>query len=161
MASRNLLEKELDELYKEVKAGEKLGSQRRYFAYFLKIIAGGAGLVIATGFVSEFDQVLGAAVLVAVFLDQVFSNHLRLIAETKAAHAYKVLSRRVKGNFNSNRGAVVNMAKNGDVDAEKELEKMMLDVHSELSKGIADIEAGLADAGIKALQVLSLEAEGK
>ena len=106
MNAPRLLEKELDELYKKVKKGEKLGRTRRYSAYALKIVAGGAGLAIATGKVANFDQELGIAVLVAVFVDTVFSNHMRLIAETEAGHAYAALARRVKSSFNRERGNV-------------------------------------------------------
>ncbi len=96
MTAPTLIDKELNELYKEVDKGKNLGRGRRIVAYGAKLIAGGGGLLIATGEFSAFDQALGTAVLIVVLLDSVFSNHLRLIAEVQAGHAYKELSRKVK-----------------------------------------------------------------
>ena len=161
MSDQSLLEKELDELYKKVKAGEHLGRLRRFLAYGLKIVAGGSGLIVATGIFPSADQGLGIAVLVAVFIDSVFSNHMRLIAETNASHAYKALSRKVKAQFNRERDSVARRANNGDQGADAELEEMMKNAHLMLSDGIDDIEAKLADIDIKALQALSLDEERK
>jgi hypothetical protein len=147
MNTPTLLEKELDELYKKVKKGEKLGRSRRFFAYALKLVAGGAGLAIATGKVANFDQELGIAVLVAVFIDTVFSNHMRLIAETEAGHAYAALARRVKSHFNRELG---------NVD-ESQIEELKRKSHIELSTGIDEIEQRLAEVDIKALKSLSLD----
>lgn len=159
MSNQSLLEKELDELYKKVKAGEHLGRQKRNLAYGLKIVAGGSGLGVASGIYPAIDQLLGMTVLVAVFIDSVFSNHMRLLAETKASHAYSALSRKVKSHFNRERDTVVRKASEGDENAKNELEEMMKQAHRTLSEGIDNIEAKLADVDIKALQALSLDDE--
>lgn len=161
MSNQSLLEKELDELYKKVKAGEHLGRQRRILAYGLKVVAGGSGLVVASGIYPAIDQLLGMAVLVAVFIDSVFSNHMRLLAETEASHAYSALSRKVKSQFNRERDTFARKAAEGDENAKNELEKMMKQAHITLSDGIESIEAKLADVDIKALQALSLDDERK
>jgi len=149
MTTPTLLEKELDELYKKVKKGESLGRMRKLFAYGLKIVAAGAGLAIATAKFAAFDQELGIAVLVAVLVDTVFSNHMRLIAEVEAAHAYAALGRRVKTTFNRNRGSA----------SDDEIEEMMKTAHVKLSSGIDEIENRLAEVDIKPLKSLSLDAE--
>ena len=133
--------------FRKVKKGEKLGRVRRFFAYALKIVAGGAGLAIATGKIANFDQELGIAVLLAVFIDTVFSNHMRLIAETEAGHAYAALARRVKSSFNRELG---------NVD-ESQVVELMKKSHIELVNGIDEIEQRLAEVDIKALKSLSLE----
>ena len=157
MAVNELLEKELDELYKKVKKGESLGQKRRWSAYALKIVAGGAGLAIATGLLSGIDQILGVVVLVAVFIDQVFSNHMRLISETQAAHAYRALARKVKADFNPVRNPIALKASEGDAKAQSELDELMRNAHKALSEGINEIESGLEATDIKALKALSLE----
>jgi hypothetical protein len=157
----NLIEKELDELYKKVKKGEALGRPRRLFAYCLKLVAGGAGLAIATGKLASIDQELGIAVLVVVFLDSVFSNHVRLMAETQAGHTYAALGRRIKATYNRDLDSVVKRIKAGDTNAEEELDQMKRNAHIELTNGIEEIETKLAEVDITALKALSLEEERK
>lgn len=147
MNTPTLLDKELDDLYKKAKKGESLGRTRRFFAYALKIVAGGAGLAIATGKIDNFDQELGIAVLVAIFIDTVFSNHMRLIAETEAGHAYKALSGRVKDRYNREKDNV----------EENQIEELKRESHIELSKGIYEIEKRLAEVDVKALKSLSFD----
>lgn len=152
-----LLEKELDEYYKIAADNAKLGSGRKFFAYGAKILTGLLGLVIAAGFFPGLDQYLGFAILVIVFFDGVFSNHLLLIAESEAGHAYAALNRRVKAKYNRESGTLRQRAHNGDEAAERELHDLMLWCHTELSEGHDAIQTSLAEADLKALKALSVE----
>src|SRR5438270_10204662 len=100
VAPTTLLEKEINEYYKQVVAGEKrgknVGTARRVIAYLLKTLAAGGSLIVATGKLAEYHQAIGIAILIAVLLDSVSSNHKRLLAEVKAGYAYSSLHTRVK-----------------------------------------------------------------
>jgi hypothetical protein len=163
MAQQSLLEKELDELYKEVAAGEArgqaVGKYRRIAAYALKIIAAGGSLVVATGLLAPWHQLLGIAVLVAVFIDTVSSNHRRLIAEVEAGYAFRALRSRIKGDFNREASSLHLRRQQGDATVEGEFEKLMNEAHKALSNGIAEIRRTLEKADVEALQALSLDQE--
>ncbi len=154
-----ILEKDLNDYYKEVKKGENLGWFRRYFAYGLKLITGGAGLIVATGAFTAIDKSLGFAVLVAILLDSVFSNHLRLIAETEAGHAYSSLARKVRATFNGQKAVELALRKTDPEAANAKLFAMMQSSHEELSTGIDKIKERLAEADIKALRSLAHDPE--
>jgi hypothetical protein len=150
--SKTLLEKEIDEYYKKVVAGEKrgrnVGTVRRIIAYVLKIIAAGGSLIVATGRWPENHQAIGIAILVAVLLDSVSSNHKRLLAEVKAGYAYAALHHRVKSYYNGKLGS-----------AGVDTQKLQQEVHSMLSDGIASVQAKLAETDVAALEALSLDNE--
>lgn len=152
-----LLEKELDEYYKIAADNSKLGGRRKFLAYGAKIFTGLLGLVIAAGFFPNLDQYLGFAILVIVFFDGAFSNHLLLMAESEAGHAYAALSRRVKAKYNRESGALRQRARDGDETAKTELHDLMLWCHTELSTGHDAIQTSLAEADLKALKALSVE----
>lgn len=159
----SLIDKELDELYKVCEHGEKKGLSytliRKILAYSLKFVAAGGSLAIATALIKEYDQMIGIAVLVVVFIDELTSNHKRLIAEVEAGYAYRSLKSRVKWSFNSQFDPIMGGVNAGDqtaVDKYKELKK---DAHTVLATGIESIRQKLQDADIAALQSLSLDAE--
>jgi len=159
MTEKTLIDKELDELYNDVDKGKTLGRNRRIVAYAMKLIAGGAGLLVATGKFTAFDQALGIAVLIVVFLDSVFSNHVRLISEAQAGHAYKELSRKVKATYNSKLNQVLQAGNADSAEGKTKINELKTEAHKMLSGGIADIEKKLSETDIKALKALSLEAE--
>src|SRR5258707_5215145 len=90
---QTLIEKELDEMFAEVRkrASElsKSSKLRLRGAYLLKIVAAGGGLFIATGLIPQIHQAIGIAVLAAVLMDSVFSNHDRLLSEVDAGLGFE------------------------------------------------------------------------
>lgn len=152
-----LLEKELDELYRIAADGSKLGRTRRFFAYGAKAATGLLGLVVAAGFFPNLDQIFGFIILVVVLLDAVFSNHLRLMAESQAGHAYAALSRKVKAKYNRESGPLRQRVRNGEAEANEALHQLMQWCHTELSEGHDAIQNSLAEADLKALKALSVE----
>ena len=163
MVDRTLLDKELDELYKEVSEGiengEKIGETRRFLAYTLKIIAGGGSLIIATGQFPNADQWIGIGILIAVFIDTVFSNHKRLISIVEAGYAFRSLKNRIKGEYNRKLDPLIKRKNQGDEKVEKEIDKLKQKTHEELSNEIGKIQKELDKTDIEALKALSLERE--
>ena len=164
--NRGLMEKELDELYKKVAAGEKRGSRvgllRRVLAYGLKAVAAGGSLVVATGEWPELHQACGISVLIAVFLDTISSNHKRLLAEVKAGYAYQALRHRVKTEYNRKFAPLMEKkASDGQESksAEEAIARLQQRYHKILADNIADIRAKLAQVDIDALTALSLDHE--
>ena len=161
MADQTLLDKELDELYKAAAAGqlrgEKIGRQRRIAAYVLKGIAAGGSLIVATGLLKACHQAIGIAVLLAIFIDTISSNHKRLIAEVEAGYAFRSLRNRVKGEFNREASPLYKKREAGDKTVEQQLETLQKSAHTELSTGIETIREKLEKSDIEALRGLSLD----
>lgn len=158
-----LLEKELDELYKITALGEERGLKytiiRKGLAYFLKFIAAGGSLVIATGLSPEIHQGIGIAVLVAVFIDSLSSNHKRLIAEVEAGYAFRALRNKIKWAYNRDAAPLFKPAQNDDENAMEKLHLLMHNSHVSLSSGIEDIRVKLERADVEALKSLCLDQE--
>lgn len=166
---QTLIEKEINTLYMQIRAGESRGKRvargRKFVAYGLKIIAGGGSLAVATGYFSHWHQLIGVAILVAIFLDTVSSNHKRLLAEVQAGYAYESLRERVSRKFNRQLDPLVKQLRKPGVtkeDAEtatNAIESLQQSTHIELTDGIAQIKERLATTDLKALEVLSLDTE--
>ncbi|AZZ98465.1 hypothetical protein [Pseudoalteromonas sp. R3] len=162
MSHSNLLEKELDELYKEADRGrtegERAGNVRRLVAYILKVIAAGGSLVVATGLFSDWHQQLGIAVLVAIFFDTVSSNHKKLLATVEAGYAFRALKSKVKREFNREASTLYTRKNKGE-DVDDQIDILMKEAHVALSEGIELIQRKKEASDIDALKALSLDQE--
>jgi hypothetical protein len=166
MGTQSLIEKEIDELYKKVAAGQRrgkiAGNVRRAMAYILKAAAAGGSLVVATGKWPEAHQACGVAVLAAVLLDTISSNHKRLLAEVKAGYAYEALRHHVKSDYNRAVDPLNKRLGAGSAEskaAEEAIASLQQKAHKTLSDGIEGIRTRLAQADVEALQALSLDHE--
>ena len=162
------MERELDSLYKTTYRGERrgkrLGNVRRIGAYVLKGIAAGGSLVVATGYLPQSHQAVAVAILVAVFVDGLSSNHKRLLAEVKAGYAFEFLRERVRGSYNRQLDPLISRLKTSPppkvkTEIERGIEALQQNAHRELSDGIQDVRSALADADLKALEALALDNE--
>jgi hypothetical protein len=163
MPIANLLEQELDDLYKQASAGqargERFGRVRRRVAYTLKIIAAGGSLFVATGLFPSWHQGVGIAVLLAVFADTISSNHKRLLAEVEAGYAFRSIRSRVKREFNREASELYVRKDAGDATAQPLIDGLMKKAHVVLSESIEKIEATRDQADIEGLRALSLDQE--
>lgn len=163
MTAQNLLEQELDDLYKQAAAGqergEKFGKIRRRIAYILKIIAAGGSLFVATGLLPSWHQAVGIAILVAVLIDTVSSNHKRLLAEVEAGYAFRALRSRVKGEFNREASELFVQKNSGDDSVQPQIDALMKKTHGVLSDGIQKVETTRDKADLEGLRALSLDQE--
>jgi hypothetical protein len=164
-----LIEREINDLYQQTLRGENRGKRigiiRRGLAYSLKIVAGGASVVVAINRWPEYHQACGAASIVAIFLDSVFSNHKRMIAEVSAGYAFFFLRERIQREYNRDLDPLIKLINNNSADSQiktcafKDIDTLQRRAHKELSDGIVEIKQRLADADIKALDALALDNE--
>jgi hypothetical protein len=166
---QSLIEKELDTLYRQARAGEargrRVGVARKCVAYGLKGIAGGGSLVVATGYFPEWHQMMGIAILSAIFLDSISSNHTRLLAEVQAGYAFGFLQEKVSRSYNRQLDAQLRqlrkpgITQNAAEAVEDVISALQQGTHATLTAGIAEIKERLAAADLKALQGLALDNE--
>jgi hypothetical protein len=166
---QTLIEKEIATLYDQTRAGEARGKKvarlRKVIAYGLKAIAGGGSLVVATGYLSHWQQLIGVAILVAIFLDTISSNHKRLLAEAKAGYTYEFLRESVSRKYNRELDPLVKQLRKAGVAAteaeaaHKAVDKLQWTTQKELADGISQIKRNLADSDLKALEALTLDKE--
>jgi hypothetical protein len=163
-STRTIVQRELDEMVRECHGHRNLGRPRRWFAYFLKVLAGGAALLITFGRWPNLNQILGFVALAAVFADTVTSNHLRLIGETKAGHAYRRVLFSLAREHNRALDALkrdLDAAKDGTTRQEisRRIAELEASTHKAMTDRMAAIREALDEQDIKALQSLSLESE--
>jgi hypothetical protein len=166
---QTLIEKEIDTLYQQALRGERRGSSvarvRRLIAYLLKFVAAGGSLVVATGYVPAWNQPIGAAILIAVLIDGVSSNHRRLLSEVQAGYAYEFLRERVSREYNRSLDAILKEQKrlaaaNQPTQAtDSARDALQQKTHKDLADGIQQIREGVAAADLKALEALALDNE--
>ncbi|MBI2186929.1 MAG: hypothetical protein HYU37_07365 [Acidobacteria bacterium] len=166
---QSLIEKEIDTLYQQARRGETRGKRaagiRRFAAYFLKIVAAGGSLFVATGYAPDWNQFVGVAILIAVLMDSVSSNHKRLLSEVQAGYAYEFLREGVSREFNRSLDPLLRRrqraATSGEApqQIEKEIEDLQQATHKRLADGVRQIRESLAAADLKALETLVLDNE--
>lgn len=142
-----------------------MGGARRFVAYGLKFLAAGGSLVIATNLFPDRQQAVGIAILVAVLIDTVTSNHKRLIAEVEAGYAYRFLAQNIGYKHNRELQPLlqrVRTAPEGSqekADAQRALEHLEVATQKALADGTAAVAQRLAASDVKALQAISLDNE--
>jgi thioesterase domain-containing protein len=168
-AQNELLQKEIDILIRQCETEavkvESTSTRRRRSAIGLKVIAGGSSIPVAAGIASNLSQAFGIAVLVAILVDTVTSNQKRLVAETKAAYAYRNLAEATKRNYNREAAPLVRKLKNAGDDRKawealvEQIEILQLAAQKSLTDTLAAIRTALQNADLSALDALSLDSE--
>lgn len=163
-----LIDKELGDLYKEVDARQKKlkgeARVRSVVAYILKGVAVlGSGL-IASGLFSQqqesvdrIPQVIGLLILISVSIDNVFSNHKRLLVAKEAENALWALQKKVKHEFNGNVAPLYKRRQKCDESVEKAIDKLMSKAHKDLYTGIQVVQQKINTVDIEAFTSLSLD----
>jgi len=86
---------------KETLRVERETLRRRLVAYLLKTVALFGGIVVAARVLdAQYSSWVGFALVGAVTVDQLFSNHERLLVMTEARAAYRRLLRNIKHEYN-------------------------------------------------------------
>ncbi len=176
MQGRTTIQRDLDEFYRTCERRRTLGRPRRGVAYALKAIAGGGSLIVASAFFPSSDQVVGFAVLAAILADSLTANHLRLIGDTKAGHAYAAILRTIVPEHSRKHSPLIAEAKPllkkqeqnvlGSEEAQRlatiegEIDSLEAETHEKLSTRINEIETARAELDIKALTSLELDDKG-
>jgi hypothetical protein len=163
-SERTVVQRELDEMIQDCHRSRNLGRGRRILAYCLKFVAGGSALAITFGKWPASNQILGFAALVAIFLDAITSNHLRLIGEARAGHAFnRIGSTLVKDHNRALTALMLELRDAQDDAARRSVSQRISDLeattHATMSARMTEIRDALAELDLKALQSLSLEPE--
>ncbi len=152
-----------DDAYKQVEEDRKplkLESLlRRTVAYGLKAVAVFGGLAITAGVSAKWSQIIGVAIAAAIAIDLLFSNHLRVIAVAKASQAYKRLLRQVRRTHQVELVSILEKKSHDEATAQVELNNLITRLTKQLHDECTEIEKALDEMHIKALDVLSLEAD--
>lgn len=160
-----LMEREINDLLQTLNELAKIGRFRRFSAYGLKIVAGGSGFLIALDVLSAQNKWLGGAVLLAVFIDGVFSNHERLIGELDASYTAKLRRRQITAEHNRGLAPLITQMQEHTSDtpeyktALSKKNQLERTTHKLLLQTVTAIETALAKLDLTALKNLSLEAE--
>ncbi len=166
MASSNVsnfefIQKIFGDKYSEVEAtAGKVHSEamfRRGLAYLLKGIAAFGGLAITAGVPKDVAHGIGIIIAVAIAVDGLFLNHMRLIAVVKADKAYKYLLRDVRDDHQVAQAPMLGIA-----DENTKLSKLSdlnLSFKTRLDKESKIIDMALDEVDIKALNALSVDTE--
>jgi hypothetical protein len=113
---------------------ERQAKRRRWLAYALKGIALFGGLFVAT--VKVVDPTIpGVVIAAAVTLDQLMSNHRRMISDTAAANAIARTQRRVGNSYNDQVPLIVGKNNAGE---SKVAEEMLASLASQSAKALRD-----------------------
>lgn len=170
MPSEDILDADIRSLLARAEAGRKRGVRvgriRRVLAYGLKIVAAGGSLLIVADQFSGAHQAIGFAILVAIFIDSVTSNHKRLLSEVRAGYAYDALSRNVGYEHNrrldpllKRKRAAIEAGDPGLSTIEEEIDALKRETHERLQLGIKAIDDRRAEADLAALEAISLDNE--
>jgi hypothetical protein len=164
-AAPSLIGREIDELYKRLDDLEGKGKTRRAVAYGLKIVAGGSALVIALKVFPNAQQWLGAAALIAVFIDTVSANYERMIGEIRAGYAAKAQRDKIARDHNRALDPIIKILRQSPPDSAEykaalvKQEDLERSTHQKLQDAVAELDKALAETDLKALKAISLEAE--
>jgi hypothetical protein len=150
----------LDEAMKEAKEAQNSYEQyarlRYYLAVLLKGIALFGGLAVATLNVNKVA--LGIIISAAVLLDQLFSNHKRMMTETVAGAAIARTIRKVQNNYNDQVLDVIKANQKGDAAAAYELLLALARISAKTIRDEMDrIKTAVAEANIQFLSSLNLD----
>lgn len=145
----------IEEAHKRVR---RESIRRRATAYGLKALAALGGLVIALGVPQPISQYIGFAIAIAIALDQVSSNHSRLLSSVEAANAYDRMTKRVRRAHTLGLGPVMALKASGNlaqakISATLLCENMLKSLHEQAEQ----IEEAQRRDDIRLLKKLALD----
>lgn len=166
----DLLDADIKALMRRATSGRRrgvwVGRLRRILAYALKIVAAGGSLLIVADQWTGPQREIGFAILVAIFVETITSNHKRLICEVQAGYAYEALMRNVGHEHNrrldpllKRKTAAIKAKDPALTSIDAQIDALKSETHEKLQSGIAAIDARRAETDIKALEAISLDNE--
>jgi len=159
-SAAELAQQLLDDAQKSADASRLLytthAKRRLMLAYLLKAVALFGGLFVAT--VKIDPTIPGVIIAAAVILDQLMSNHRRMLTETIAASAITRTQRRVGNSFNDQVVSVVEANEKGQGEAAA---AMLTDLARNSAKVLRDeldrIHTAVEDSNIEFLGSLNVD----
>lgn len=133
---------------------------RYWLAFSLKAIGIFGGIAIAAGIPQSWAQGVGITISVAVGVDSLLLNHIRLQAVSKADKAFKWLLLDVVNEHQNNLGPILQIKESGqEPEAKAKLTELNMRLKNRLDQESRKIGQALDEVDLKALDSLSLEAE--
>jgi SMC proteins Flexible Hinge Domain len=127
-------------------------------AFFLKGVAVFGGLAFAAGLKGPIAHVVGIAIAVAIAIDALLFNHVRLVVVTKADQAYKNLLKDTKNKHVIGLSPILKLKETGQTaKAQDQASEFLLSLKKELDKKSGEIEKALDAINIKSLESLALQ----
>jgi len=159
-AAQKFLEEAMNDAKADKTKYERKSNVRYYIAVVLKGIALFGGLAVAT--LKGNQVVLGIIISVAVAIDQLFSNHKRMMTETAAADAIDRTIRKVENNYNDQVLDVINANEANDSAKARTL---LIDLARMSAKTMRDeldrVKIAVANANLEFLSSLNLDQPAK
>ena len=128
-------------------------------AYVLKGLAVFGGLVITSGFLHAYDQVVGFAISLAVAYDAFVSNHKRAMSRAAASAAYRELLSTIQSQHTD--GLERLLPKKNTPEFDTEATKLLGDLRRTIDKTSGEIAVALDKTDMEALQALAVESVEK
>jgi hypothetical protein len=132
---------------------------RKSAAYFLKGVAVFGGIAIAAGLPETVAHGVGIAITVAVALDYLVTNQVKLVTFTKAYNAYKHLLRDTANEHSTKLAQILSLKKTDPERAKEQLNKLNVSLKGRIDAESKKIELAIDETDVKALDALSLEKE--
>lgn len=137
--------------------GELEKSKRK--AHVLKGLAVFGGLVITSGFLHAYDQVIGFVISLAVAYDAFVSNHKRAMSRAAASAAYRQLLSTIQSQHTDALERL--LPKKNTPEFDTEATKLLGDLRRIIDKTSDEIAKALDKADMEALQALAVESAVK
>jgi hypothetical protein len=131
---------------------------RRVLAYLLKSISIFGAIIVAAK-IEWIDQtVLGLVIAAAVGLDQLTSNHARLLAIAAARYACERLYANIVAKHSTRLPSILSLRdKRQETEARRQLENLLSELMLDLHKGQEKILVAVQEADLKALNSLYVD----
>jgi hypothetical protein len=131
---------------------------RRFFAYLLKCVSIFGAIIVAVK-ISWIDQtVLGLTIAAAIGLDQLTSNHARLLSIAAARYACERLRAKIVSKHSRELPAIVRLRNAGSTDeAKTQFESLMSGLMTEIFDGQEKILEAVQGEDLKALNNLYVD----
>jgi hypothetical protein len=124
-------------------------------AFALKGLAVFGGLLITSGFIRQYDQVLGFAISVAVAYDAFVSNHKRTMSRAAASGAFRQMLATIHSRHTDALERL--LPKKNTPEFEPEAVQLLGDLRRVIEKTSEDIASALEKSDTDALQALAVE----
>jgi hypothetical protein len=139
----------------EIKYGRN-ATIHRVLAYGLKAVALFGGLAVAT--LPVDNRIMGIIISAAVVLDQLLSNHRRLMTESVARNAVARTKRRVQTDYNARIVPIVQANQKGLPDeAREKLIALATSSTADLRKQLDEIQTAVENSRIEFLASLNVD----
>ena len=154
---QKFFEDNVNDVTKHRKRFLRENAARRGTAYLLKAISIFGAIIVAAKIQMIPQTVLGLVIAGAVGLDQLTSNHTRLLAVVAAQHASDRLLAKIRQEHSAALPEIVSLAKKDTGAAAERLSLLVAKLNEQISQGREVILDGVREADLKSLNNLYVD----